>query len=246
MRRLSAEPSGIVVRESKVEETVRRAEEAFYEGEAGEVLSGAEFLYWQSGYIHKRWWVLQGLLLLLLWWVLKYSDSSWYVRRSMGVAAPLFVVLFLPELWKNRNANSWEVECAAYYSLRRIYGARLLLFAWVDVALLSLFFGVASLTTRMGIENFVIEFLLPFNVTCCICFGTFYSRRGTSQALALLLCMVWTWLWGMIVLDDRIYGLLSGFGWSIMFGMSLLYMIYSMVRGLKRFEGEREGMLWRR
>lgn len=30
-------------------------------------ISYAEFLYQQSRYIHKRWWVLQGLLLLLLY-----------------------------------------------------------------------------------------------------------------------------------------------------------------------------------
>lgn len=236
---LAGQPE-VLVRESKIEETVRRAGEAFYEEESRELLSGAEFLYWQSGYIHKRWWVLQGLLLALLWWILKYSDSNMYMQRCMGIAAPLFAVLFLPELWKNRNANSWEVECTAYYSLRWIYGARLLLFAWVDMALLSAFFLAASLTVRMSIESFMIQFLLPFNVTCCICFGTFYSRRGASQTLALFLCMVWTWLWGRIVLENRVYSIIAGPVWVVMFGASLLYIIYSVARGFIKFEGKWE------
>lgn len=240
IRKLLAGQLEVLARESEIQKTVLRAGEAFYEGESRELLSGAEFLYWQSGYIHKRWWVLQGLLLALLWWLLKYADSSLHMQRSMGIMAPLFAVLLLPELWKNRNANSWEVECAAYYSLRQIYGARLLIFAWVDLALLSAFFLAASLTAQLSIEDFIIQFLLPYNVTCCICFGTFYSRRRASEALALLLCLAWTCLWSLIVLNDRVYSSLSGFAWGAMFGASILYMLYSVARGFIKFGGEWE------
>ena len=90
----------------------------------------------------------------------------------MGTLAPLFVVLVLPELWKNRANGALEVECTAYYSLRQVYAARLVLFGLADLALLTGFFSVALLTGRATWEGLILHFLLPFLVTGCICLRT--------------------------------------------------------------------------
>ncbi len=103
---------------SCLQETIRLSKAAFYEMESREQLSRAEFLYQQSQYIRKRWWILQGGLLMLLWILLAVSESGVVVQKSMGVAAPLFAVLLLPVLWKNRNAQATEIEGTAFYSLR--------------------------------------------------------------------------------------------------------------------------------
>ena len=113
--------------------------------ESLEQLSRAEFLYQQSQYIRKRWWILQGGLLVLLWILLAVSESGVVVQKSMGVAAPLFAVLLLPELWKNRNAQATEIEGTAFYSLRQIYAARIFLFAMADFLLLFAFFAATVL-----------------------------------------------------------------------------------------------------
>lgn len=36
----------------------------------------------------------------------KQKDIAKILGKYMGVAAPLFALLILPELWKNRSANS--------------------------------------------------------------------------------------------------------------------------------------------
>lgn len=36
----------------------------------------------------------------------------------MGVASSLFVILMIPELWKNRSCGCMEIEAASCYSLR--------------------------------------------------------------------------------------------------------------------------------
>lgn len=64
---------------------------------------------------------------LLLWFLLKYTDSNYYTQRCIGIAAPLFVIMLVPEIWKNRNANAMEIECTSYYSLRQMYAARMML-----------------------------------------------------------------------------------------------------------------------
>lgn len=124
-------------REEAVQATVRAATQAFRQREASRPLSQLEFLRQQAQFLHKRWWLLQGAVLVLLWWLLQSAGTAYEVQRAMGTLAPLFVVLVLPELWKNRSSGALEIECTAYYSLRQIYAARMVLFGLVDLALLT-------------------------------------------------------------------------------------------------------------
>ena len=140
---------------------------AFHRREAARPLAPLEFLRQQSHFLRKRWWALQGGVLLLLWWVLQSAGTTGEAQRAMGTLAPLFVVLVLPELWKNRASGALEVECTAYYSLRQVYAARLVLFGLADLALLTVFFSVALLTGRATWEGLILHFLLPFLVHAC-------------------------------------------------------------------------------
>mgnify|MGYP006990195710 CR=1 FL=1 len=49
-------------------------------------------------------------------------------QRILGVVASLFIILIIPELWKNQTYQSMEIEATSYYSLRQIYAARMSLF----------------------------------------------------------------------------------------------------------------------
>ena len=51
--------------ETRILETIAASKAAFLAGEAERPVSRMEFLYLQSRYIQKRWWLLQGLLLTL-------------------------------------------------------------------------------------------------------------------------------------------------------------------------------------
>ena len=96
--------------ESKIQKTIAVSKAAFVAGESEQTVSHAEFLYQQSKYIRKFWWLSQALLLLAVCVLLHQAQSDFYVRRSLGVAAPLFVILILPELWKNSGNDAMEVE----------------------------------------------------------------------------------------------------------------------------------------
>lgn len=105
--------------EAKIQRTIEASKAAFFAAEEKQSLSPMEFLYQQSRYIKKCWWLLQGLLLGAVCLLLLGSDSPGFTRRSLGVAAPLFVILLLPELWKNRSSEAMEVEGTTYYTIRR-------------------------------------------------------------------------------------------------------------------------------
>lgn len=84
----------------RLEQTIRLSKNAFYRNEQKQTASYMEFLIQQGAYIRKRWWFLQFLTLILLWWIMYSAEGNYYVERSMGVLAPVFVILLIPEFWK--------------------------------------------------------------------------------------------------------------------------------------------------
>lgn len=218
--------------------TVQRSGKAFFDHEAERSLSYTEFLYQQSQYIHKRWWVLQGALLLLLWLLLQINDSAYLTKRLTGILASLFAVLIVPELWKNRSSASTEVECTSFYTLRQIYSARMLLFAMADLLLLSLFFFTMAMTGGFTAKTFFIDFFLPFNVTVCICFRTLCSQRIESEYMAILLCLLWISIWLSVLLKEAVY---AAFVLPLSGGMvflSFLYLAYCVRKTICDCENE--------
>lgn len=235
-------------REEHLQEVIRRTKTAFYEGEAEGILTGPEFLWQQAGYIHKRWWVMQGMILAGVWLFLRWvSAGSHYSQRVMGIAASLFGILLLPELWKNRETSAMEVEGAAYYSLREIYAARLLLFALVDVCMLTVFFLSAVGSGKLLLEEILFQFFLPLTVTCCICFRSLYSRRGCSEVAAVLLCLLWSAVWIQFVLLENLYEKVSVPVWYGVLATAFFYLVYCICRGQRNYRAvweERGGLKW--
>lgn len=219
--------------ESRIAGTVLAAQKAFYESEQVRPLSYFGFLFQQASYINKAWWVLQMGLLAGGWALLCCIDSGIRTERILGALSPVFAILLVPELWKNRSCNSMEIEGASYYSLRQIYTARLQIFAMVDVILVSIFGSAVSSQAHLHIWDIMVQFLLPFNVTCCICFRTLCSRRNYSEAFAVVLCFIWTGLWIFGILKEEIYSVVSMPVWTGAVLLSFVYLGYSVYRMVK-------------
>ena len=226
----------VSINEEKVMEAIAVSKSAFLSGEAEHMVSPGEFLFLQSSLIQKRWWFLQGLLLAFVCLFLCHMETDYLIRRALGLAGPLFVILILPELWKNRNFDAMEVECTTYYTIRSIYAARLALFAGVDLLLLSAFFAVASVFAKITVWEMLIQFVLPFNVTCCICFRTLYAKRIRSEALAMLLCILWTGVWAMLIMSNAVYSMISVPIWIVALAASVLGMCYTLCHGKEKWQ----------
>lgn len=222
--------------EINIQKTIEVSKAAFIAGESECTMSHAEFLYQQSRNIKKFWWILQGVLLAFVCILLKNTETNFFIRRSLGLAGPLFVILIIPELWKNKAFDAMEIECTTFYTLRSVYAARLTLFAGVDMVLLSVFFAATSYFTRITLWEMLVQFLLPFNITCCICFRSLYSKRIQSEALSLLLCMIWAGLWFLITLNDTVYNAVSIPVWVSLLVASFSYMGYVLYQGQKNWQ----------
>lgn len=216
--------------EEKLQAAIRTSKEAFWRSETERETTWLEFLYQQATYIRKRWWAAQGGVLLVMWLALYLSDSSRQVQRYMGIMTPLFVILILPELWKNRSSGSMEVEGAAFFPIQKIYAARLLLFAMADLLLISVFLAAITWSAELAVMDILIQFVLPLNVTCCICFRTLCSRRNLNIFSALAACFSWIIGWMLLVSNDRIYDRISIPVWIGAVLVSFFGLFYSVWR----------------
>ncbi len=179
---------------------------------------------------------MQAVLLFGLWYVISTSDSSFIISRTLGAAAPLFCLLILPELLKNRMWGALEVEATSFYSLRQIYSVRMILFTMVDALFLSLFSVSAALSKSLDLKLLTSQFFLPLSVCACICFSCLYMAKRRSELWSVTLCFIWTFLGEKIVIHDRLYYAVSSAVWNALLILSLAYLAFCIIYGQRKCE----------
>lgn len=216
--------------ERRIQQTVKMSIDSFYLTEQESLLTYNEFLWMQCRLIRKRWWLLQFLVLFALWLVIPITHGEYALQRIMGIAASLFVILIIPEIWKNRTCQAMEIEAVSYYSLRQIYSARMLLFGIVDIMLVTFFCGLSSAVWHIAFWQLLVQFILPMTVTSCICFGILCSKYVFSETFAIMMCSVWSMVWLLLVLNEKIYAVLSFPIWLTFLGAALLILVFTINR----------------
>ncbi len=222
----------IIPNEQEVTETIRKSMETYCSAEQERLLTYWEFLWEQLCLIRKRWWLFQLLLLILLWAALPSIQVERLVQRILGFTASLFIILIIPELWKNQTYQSMEIEAASYYSLRQIYAARMLLFGLVDIVLITLFCISAAATRDILFSQLLVQFLFPMTVTTAICFGILCSKYPFSETTAVMMCIVWSAVWLMVILNEKIYAAVTFPLWLTSIGITFLFLGFTIYRTL--------------
>ena len=77
----------VICDESKIQKTIAVSKEAFLSEESEQTVSHIEFLYQQCKFIKKRWWLMQGLLLAFVCFLINNSETDFTVRRILGLTA---------------------------------------------------------------------------------------------------------------------------------------------------------------
>ncbi len=223
--------------EKAAEITAILSKAAFFESEKKRQISYSEFMVQQIRYISKLWWLMQFAVIAGIYVFITAADGTVDVQRILGAAAPLFVIFMMPELWKNRTAQSMEMESASYYSLRQVYAARMTAFAFADGFILTVFVIAALTNEIIGAEEILIQFLLPMMVTCCICFRMLCSKSISSESVAIFLSLIWTGFWLVVVVNSKVYDMISMPLWAAALTVSIIYFVY-VVRNVLMTCGE--------
>ncbi len=219
------------VQETSVQRVVDRCE-AIVSRQEDSRISYFEFVYEQAHYIEKKWWVIQGTVLLFLWYLLWENGMEGNIERMIGNLAAIFAILIIPEIWKNRRYSSIAIERAAYYSLRDICAARILLFAAVDMVMVSAFFVFTLYTVQITAYKLAVDFLIPFLMSCCICFRLLCNRSKGMEYASVALCVVWNVVWLAVVTDDAVYSRVAGPVWLGLILLSVGYLILCIRKSL--------------
>ena len=85
-------------------QTIKNCKKTFVQAE-DYPLSYMEFLYDQMQFIQKRWWILQGCLLAVLWIFLNDAADIYEMQRLMGAGACLFAIFLVPEIGKSKKSG---------------------------------------------------------------------------------------------------------------------------------------------
>lgn len=218
--------------EGKIQETIKKSKDVFYAIEQERRLSYHDFLWAQLKVIQKRWWIFQFLLLCILGTMLVSTYEDTYTQRGMGVMASLFVILIIPEFWKNRSCRCMEIEESSYYFLRQIYAARMVLFGIVDILLLTVFCATVTMGLHFELTKLLVQFLLPMIVTACICFGTLCSKYILNETVAIALCIAWSGLWSMITLNQKAYTMITLPIWLALVIFALIFLCITVYHTL--------------
>ena len=80
------------------------------------------------------------------------------------------------------------------------------------------------------------QFLFPLVVTACICFGTLCNKRGFNEVVAVGMCMIWSAVWWLILLDERIYYDIMIPVWVTLFCIALVFMVFTIYKSIDCFD----------
>ena len=196
-------------REEKIQQTIRAAEQSLLDAQAREPMGMGEFFANQVRYVRKRWWLLQTLLLAALYWYVVNQTQAVFIRQALGTGGTLLIVLAIPELWKNLEWGAMDIEFTSMYTIRQVYCVRLILLSGVDLILITLFCLAASAGDALAIWDLMVQFIMPVNVTACICLTCLYFPKVKSLAFPLALCLCFAVLWQRIVTDKTRFHTIS-------------------------------------
>lgn len=227
------ESVNIIPKDENIEDTIRKSKESFYKAEQERLMDYLEFLWIQFHIIRKRWWLFQIILLTAAATILPATQSEYYINRYMGVIGALFIIFIIPEIWKNKNYNSMEIEVSSYYSLKQIYAARILLFGIADILMVTVFCGILYGNLHFTFTKILVQFLFPMTITACICFGILCNKYCCSEITSIVLCIIWSTIWLLITTNENIYEKAILPIWLLLLGIAVAFLAYLIYKTLQ-------------
>lgn len=218
-----------------IEKTILESKKAYFKIEEQSITNTVEFMISQIKYISKTLWIIQIILLIVFCYIIRgYALQVDKVHFSVcfSIFAPVLVIVLIPELWKNIQYKSIEIESTTLHSINKIYAARVLVLGILDLICASIMIIISAKVTNTPIYELGIYFLVPFNLTCAICFTILNSsRRIYSEFFSISICVVWAVVWYGISKYGMIYECIQEWIWILFIIISTCYILY-MIKGV--------------
>lgn len=227
----NAEPS-----QEAIEKTIFRAREIIEKEGKMNCLNFAEFILLQLQIMQKRWWIFQIILLIFAGEWISISGNEGYTHRGLSIIAALFIIAIIPELWKNKENRSFEIEESSLFNLRRVYAAKLIGFGVVDTVLLTSFCIMMMQLQNILFADILKQFVFPIMIAATICLMAFSHKRKFNELVTMLVCMTANILWMIVVVNEAVYYGITPWIWSCLFAVCMCLIIYYIYKAIYRSE----------
>lgn len=202
--------------------------------------SNKEFLLSQIGFIRKRTWAFQ----LLILWLLSFGIYNAGARdilnlrtfSLMSILAPLLLIVNIEEISRIYNKSMLEIEFTTRYSIRKVLVTRMLILGVVDCIFLIIMMIFAGNFTDLSIVRVIMYTLVPFNLVCVGFLKLMNYFKGKELNYA---CMAYCVILIAILLFSRyddlgIYAKDFLAGWILIYGVTTIMLSVEMKRITRR------------
>ncbi|SHK28239.1 hypothetical protein SAMN02745163_03559 [Clostridium cavendishii DSM 21758] len=132
--------------------------------------SNKQFVISQIGFIRKRTWALQliilGFLCLGFYNVGTGDVLNFRTFSLMSILAPLLLIINVEEISRIYNKSMLEIEFSTRNSIKKVLVTRMLILGVVDCILLIIMMIFAGNLTNVSILRVIMYTLVPFNFVC--------------------------------------------------------------------------------
>ncbi|MCC0679487.1 hypothetical protein IC218_04340 [Clostridioides sp. ES-S-0005-03] len=202
-------------------------------------MNSIDFFISQIGFIRKRTWIIQFLVLCticaLLFNTSRDNNSFYEILSLVSVAVPLFILTNIEEIAKVYNNSVLEIEFSTKNTLHKIIATRMIVFGVSDLLFMCVILLLAKQIIDINTLYIIIYILVPFNLMCIGCLEIINRNRGKSTnyycmiygtSLVLLIFMLGTF-------KNSIYQFESIEQWLIIFLVTSVILIHEIKKTWK-------------
>ncbi|MBX4264538.1 hypothetical protein [Clostridium estertheticum] len=196
--------------------------------------SNKQFILSQIGFIRKRIWIFQIIILVLLclgFYNIRAQDSLNFRTFSLiSILAPLLLIVNVDEISRVYNKSMLEIEFSTKNSLKKVLVTKMLVLGITDCIALIIMMIFAGNLMNISILRVIMYTLVPFNLVCIGCMKLMKYFNGNELNYA---CVAYSALLITILLLGRlndlgIYAQNFILSWIIMYAITTVIFALEM------------------
>lgn len=158
--------------------------------QAGEKrLSRLGFFFLQGGFLRKRVWILQLLLLVLSGIALfAFQPECRAGITLVSAVSPLLVLAGMNELFRSYRYGTDEIELSTRYSLQQVMLARICVLGGIDTLCLTVLLLLAGAQLPFALHALLLYVCVPFLITSAGCLFILNRTRNRDGSFV---CAAW-------------------------------------------------------
>lgn len=182
-----------------------------------------QFYFQQFGFIRKKVWLIQFIILLFSTFKLYQSESTQVINLISSIA-PLIFLSGITELSRTHTYGTMEIELSTQYTLKEILMSRISILGLINILSISILSIIVRTNTSLPLYTAFIYICVPFMLTS---FGSLYLLNKFKNKECNYYCfilgifiMLSTSIWSAYF--PNLYTASSLFIWNILLIISII------------------------